>query len=138
MTSPGSGSRRLWAVAVLAALLLAGVASGYASSSPDGLEAVAETFGISEQAQEHPAAGSPLADYETRGVDDARLSVGIAGVAGVALVLALGTGLAVLLRRRPGEADGREPRTTASSRRGGFDGTEGVEGADPPASAHGS
>ena len=42
----------------------------------------------------------PLADYQTDGVDDERLSGGLAGVLGVLLVLVLMGGLAWLLRRR--------------------------------------
>ena len=91
---------------------MAGVASFYASGHPDGLEYVAEQTGFLHTAEDSAAADSPLADYSTKGVDDARLSGGIAGVAGSLLVLALAGGLFMLLRRR-GDAsavDGRPPR----------------------------
>ena len=48
----------------------------------------------------HASSGSPFAGYATRGVDDARLSGGIAGVVGVAAVGALAGGLFMALRRR--------------------------------------
>jgi cobalt/nickel transport protein len=85
---------------LLAALLVAGVASFYASSHPDGLEHVAQQTGFIDTADDSPAADSPLADYETEGVDDARLSGGIAGVTGALVVLLLSGGLFLLLRRR--------------------------------------
>lgn len=85
---------------LLVALLIAGVGSYYASSHPDGLEYVAERTGFLDQADEHPAADSPLADYQTKGVDNARLSGGLAGVLGSLLVLALAGGGFWLLRRR--------------------------------------
>ena len=59
-------------------------ASYYASSHPDGLEYVAGKTGFLDQADDSPTADSPLADYSTKGVDDDRLSGGIAGVAGCA------------------------------------------------------
>jgi hypothetical protein len=79
---------------------VAGVASYYASSHPDGLEYVAGTVGFIDRADDSPAAKSPLADYSTKGVDNDRVSGGIAGVAGSALVLVLAGGLFWVLRRR--------------------------------------
>ena len=81
-------------------LLLAGFASYYASSHPDGLEHVAEQAGFIDTAEESPTSGSPLADYDTEGVDDDRLGGGIAGVVGSVLVLVLAGGLFWGLRRR--------------------------------------
>jgi hypothetical protein len=94
------GNRRILLTGLLVALLLAAVASFYASSSPDGLQKVATDQGISQNAKDHQLADSPFADYGTQGVDNARLSTGLAGIAGVAITLALGTGLALALRRR--------------------------------------
>ena len=93
-------ARRLWVAGLLVALLVAGFGSYYASSHPDGLEYVAEQTGFLESAEDSPTAGSPLADYSTEGVDDPRLSGGIAGVAGVLVTLALMGGLAMAVRRR--------------------------------------
>ena len=67
----------------LISLVLAGVISFYASSSPDGLEKVAEDIGFIESAQEHSNADGVLADYGVKGVDNERASVGLAGVIGV-------------------------------------------------------
>jgi cobalt/nickel transport system permease protein len=92
--------RRLWIVGVLATLLLAGVVSYYASASPDGLEKVAADHGIDRKAEEHAAKKSPFADYQTKDVDNARLSGGLAGVMGVGATLAVGTGVFWAVRRR--------------------------------------
>lgn len=92
--------RTFFAAAALVTLLLAGVASYYASDRPDGLEYVAGETGFGGTAEDSATADSPLADYETRGVDDARLSVALAGVAGVGLVALLGGALFWTLGRR--------------------------------------
>lgn len=85
--------RSFFAAAVLLTLLVAGVASYYASSHPDGLEYVAAETGFGDSAEDSAAADSPLADYQTRGVDDERLSGALAGLAGAGLVALLGGGL---------------------------------------------
>ncbi|WP_181407452.1 PDGLE domain-containing protein [Nocardioides sambongensis] len=96
------GHRRFLVIGVLLALLVAGVGSFYASAHPDGLEFVAEKTGFLDTAEDSHVADSPFADYATDGVDDERLSGGIAGVAGVVIVLLLGSGLFWVLRRRTG------------------------------------
>jgi hypothetical protein len=93
-------NRKVLVTGVLVALLLAAVVSFYASSSPDGLEKVATDKGISQNAKDHSLSDSPFADYGTKGVDNARLSTGLAGIAGVAITLALGSGLVLAVRRR--------------------------------------
>ena len=93
-------TRRFALIAFVVSLLIAGVLSWYASSSPDGLEHVAETTGFGQTAQEHATAGGPLADYEAKGVDSGRLSTGLAGVNGDAETGLLMGGLVLDLRRR--------------------------------------
>ena len=100
MSTARAGSRRFLATFLLVSLLVAGVASYYASSHPDGLEYVADKAGFADRADDSPAAKSPLADYSTKGVDNDRISGGIAGVAGSALVLVLAGGLFRVLGRR--------------------------------------
>lgn len=92
--------RTFWISGLVVVLLVAGVASYYASSHPDGLEYVAEQTGFIDTAEDSATTDSPLADYETGGVDDERLSVGLSGVVGVLLVLVIAGGLAWLVRRR--------------------------------------
>lgn len=93
-------TRALVVAGLSVALLMAGVASFYASSHPDGLEYVAEKMGFSSTAQDHASSGSPLADYGTEGISNERLSGGVAGVVGVLIVALVGGGLAWALRRR--------------------------------------
>jgi cobalt/nickel transport protein len=99
-------NRRFLIVGLIAALLIAGVASYYASAHPDGLEYVATKTGFLDAGEDSPAADSPLADYQTKGVDDERLSGGLAGVTGTLVVLLLAGGLFLALRRRgPSETE---------------------------------
>jgi cobalt/nickel transport protein len=93
---------------LVVALLLAGVASYYATSHPDGLEYVAERTGFIDSADEHATADGPLADYRTRGVDDARVSGGLAGVLGVLLTLVVAGGIGFAVRRRGASGEGSE------------------------------
>lgn len=99
-TTTGTRTRWLLLGGLLVALVLAGVASFYASGSPDGLDRVATDKGFVEQADEHALADAPLADYGTSGVDNERVSVGVAGVAGTLTVLAVAGGVAYAVRRR--------------------------------------
>ena len=56
-------SRAFVLTSLAVCLLLAGVLSGWASGSPDGLESVAATHGFEATAGESLTAGSPFADY---------------------------------------------------------------------------
>jgi cobalt/nickel transport system permease protein len=97
----GAGGLRPFVLGALAAsVVLAGVVSFYASSSPDGLERVAGDFGFLSQTAEHPLADSALADYSVKGIEDERLSAGVAGVLGVGVSLAAGAAVTFALRRR--------------------------------------
>ncbi|MER7733258.1 energy-coupling factor ABC transporter permease [Streptomyces erythrochromogenes] len=96
----GGSTKKVWVTGLVTALVLAGFVSFYASANPDGLEKVAADKGIDEKVEEHAAAGSPLADYSVKDVDDARLSGGLAGVIGVGLTVVAGTGIFWAVRRR--------------------------------------
>jgi cobalt/nickel transport protein len=101
MTAPPRSrrTRTFWIVGLVVTLLIAGVASWYASSHPDGLEWAAERTGFLDSARDSATAGSPLADYAVSGMDG-RLSGGLAGIIGVAVTLLIVGGLVLLLRRR--------------------------------------
>ena len=101
---------------LLLALVLAGVVSGFASSSPDGLEKVAQDKGFAETAEDSALAGSPVADYAVDGVEDERLSTGLAGVIGVGVSFAFGLGLFALVRRgRSGDEEPTDLSPTSTS-----------------------
>lgn len=76
---------------LLLAFLLAGFISGFASSSPDGLEKVAGDQGFLEAGEDSSTSGFFLADYAVSGIENERLAGGLAGVIGVLLTLAVGT-----------------------------------------------
>ena len=84
-------------VAVALAIGLAAAASPFASSSPDGLERVAEdqAFATAAKAPQE----SPIPDYALPGIGDERLATGLAGFAGTLIVLTAGYGLASVARR---------------------------------------
>ena len=102
-------NRKFFAGFLLVALLVAGLGSYYASSHPDGLEFVAGKTGFLDEGKDSPTADGPFADYSTKGIDDARVSGGVAGVAGCLLVLGIGGGLFWVLRRRGEAADDADP-----------------------------
>ncbi|WP_432929618.1 energy-coupling factor ABC transporter permease [Microbispora sp. CA-135349] len=105
----GIGLRPVLVGGALVAVLLAGVVSFYASGDPDGLEKVAADKGLSAQEKPHAAEDGPLADYAVKGVENQRLSGGLAGVAGVALTVAAGGGVFYVIRRRRRLTDGMTP-----------------------------
>jgi PDGLE domain len=102
-----STSMRLFTVLALAvAVGLATAASPFASSSPDGLEKVAQEEGFLQggrlaRVQEK----APAPDYAFPGVRDERLATGLAGFTGTLLVFAVGYGLARVVVRRPPRAE---------------------------------
>jgi cobalt/nickel transport protein len=93
-------NRKFLILGLLVSALLAGGASFYASSSPDGLEKVAQDVGFIDTAKDHANSDTALADYGVKGVENERLSVGVAGVIGVFATGAISGGLFLLLRRK--------------------------------------
>jgi hypothetical protein len=93
---------RLFTILALAvAVGLATAASPFASSSPDGLEKVAEEKAFLEQGRlASIQEDSPVPDYAFPGVDNARVATGLAGFVGTLGVFAVGYGIAVVSRRR--------------------------------------
>lgn len=102
----GRTSRVVAAVVIIGMVLslgLAGFASFYASSEPDGLERVAADSGFGDAAQDSAAADSPVADYALGG-DEGRFGVGMAGVIGVGITALIAFGVFALLRPREDRA----------------------------------
>ena len=85
-------NKRFYLIGLAISLVIAGVLSFYASSAPDGLEKVAIDLGFIDSAKNSATADSALADYGVAGVENERLSVGVAGVIGV-----IATGLVMML-----------------------------------------
>ncbi|GJF09657.1 membrane protein [Mycolicibacterium cyprinidarum] len=111
-----------WVAFAAAILLIAGVVSYFASSSPDGLDSttlrgcdVVETTAgeqltgdcIAQQAGEHHLAESPLAGYALGGREG---TGGLAGVIGVLVVVVIaGGGFWLIARSRPGDRKNAAP-----------------------------
>jgi len=93
-------NRKFFAGALLASAILAGGVSFYASSSPDGLEKVAEDVGFIDTAKDHTFGDFTLADYGIAGFENARLSVGLAGLIGVGATALMATGMFMLIRKK--------------------------------------
>lgn len=104
--TPRARTNRFVLAGVLVTLLVAGVVSQFAVDAPDGLETVAAETGFEDQAREHALSSSVFADYATAGVGNEDLSLALAGIAGSALTLAVGAGLAMAVRRRRPAATG--------------------------------
>ena len=100
MNQNKSNLKKFYLLFFIAALSLAGGLSFYASSSPDGLEKVAEDEGFLESAEDSALSNSPLADYGLAGLDSERLSVGIAGVIGVVVTAIVALALFYLIKKR--------------------------------------
>jgi cobalt/nickel transport protein len=80
-------------------LFLAGGISYYASSHPDGFEKAAGEIGFLDTAKESPLKDSPLAEYGVAGVENERISGGLAGVIGVGATAAISFAIFYGLRR---------------------------------------
>jgi cobalt/nickel transport protein len=109
------------------ALLLAGVASNFASGSPDGLDATStrgctlnaagEITGgtcMAQSAKDHEVAGSPFADYSVAGFGNPYLSTGLSGVLGVLVTFAVAGGIFWVARSRRPVSGTAEPQTTGA------------------------
>ena len=86
-----------WHIALLVALLVAFI-SPLASSSPDGLEKVAEDKGFIEEAAEAPY--KLIADYLFPGVENEAVATILASIIGTLAIFGLAYGVARLLRRK--------------------------------------
>src|SRR4029450_12716109 len=94
---------------LLVAIGLAMLVSGLASSSPDGLNKVAEDHGFAAKAKEHLFENGPLAGYAGKGVHSDRLGTGLSGLIGVLVTFGVGLTLFALLRAMRSGLDRSEP-----------------------------
>ncbi len=104
---------------LLVAAALAFFVSPYASSSPDGLNKVAQDKGFDATAEEHALDDSPLAGYAVEGVENESISKGLSGIIGVALTFGVGMIIfGLVVRRKDGTAtpsDGAEGSASAAA-----------------------
>lgn len=91
------GNKKWWLVALVFCLLLATI-SPLASSSPDGLEKVAEDKGFTGAAGEAPF--EIVADYVFPGIENEVVATILAGWLGTLLLFAITYGLARLIKSR--------------------------------------
>lgn len=84
---------------LIVALALAFFVSPSASGDPDGLNKVAMDKGFDDTETDHALGDGPTAGYEVRGVDDDRLSTGLAGIIGVAVTFSVAGGVMLVVRR---------------------------------------
>ncbi|MFH1655733.1 MAG: PDGLE domain-containing protein [Candidatus Omnitrophota bacterium] len=85
---------------LLIAAFLAIVISPFASSSPDGLEKVAEDKGFIEASEVEPIINSPIPDYAWPNMQSEKIATSIAGIVGVIIVFGLTYGLGAILKQR--------------------------------------
>jgi PDGLE domain len=98
-------TRLLVAVALALAVGLATAVSPFASANPDGLERVAEDKAFLDQGRLHGLQeDSPIPDYAFPGIENERLTTGLAGFVGTLGAFALGWGVARVARRRSATA----------------------------------
>ncbi len=94
--------KKWWLIGVVICLVLASL-SPLASSSPDGLERVAEDQGFTGLAQK--PSYQVMADYVFPGVENDALAIILAGLSGTLILFGAVYGLARLLRTRKVETD---------------------------------
>ncbi|MCV7228466.1 PDGLE domain-containing protein [Mycolicibacterium komossense] len=113
-----------WVAFAAATVIIAGIVSYFASSSPDGLDSatlkgceVVEVDGaeeltgscIAQNAKEHAMSASPLADYAVEGN---KATSGIAGIIGVLVTVAVAGGAFWLIARTNKPAKVKPTTTT--------------------------
>ena len=85
-------NRKFYIAGFIVSLFLAGVVSFYASSSPDGLEKVAETHGFGALAENvRFSIPTPLADYTIKGLGE--IGTSIAGIIGSLICFGVAFGI---------------------------------------------
>lgn len=86
----------LW---LLVALILAFFISPFASSSPDGLEKVAEDKDFLEKGEVEPVFTSPVPDYTWPGMDNETVATGLAGIFGTLIAFGVAYGIGAIVKR---------------------------------------
>ena len=92
-------NRAFLLVGLVVTIAVAVIVAQFASSSPDGLEYVAEQQGFADTADDHDLSDAPLADYGDDLTSSGSLNTAVAGLAGVLVTLAVGYGVFWLARK---------------------------------------
>jgi len=98
----------IW-VGLIIALLVAAFLSPFASSSPDGLERVAEDKGFLEKGEGKEVLESPIPDYVIPGIPNETVAGSAAGILGTFLTFGAAYGLAKVASSRKHSATGQTP-----------------------------
>jgi len=88
------GKKWIW-LTLLMAIIIGSIISPFASSSPDGLERVAEDKGFINLAQ--TMFDAPIPDYLIPGVENEMLGTGMAGLLGVLFTFSIALGIGKLI-----------------------------------------
>ena len=80
-------NKKIFAIATVSLIVFLAVFIPLASSNPDGLEKVVETYGAEEQ---EPIWNGLMGDYSVSGISNPYVTTLIAGVAGTVIVLGAG------------------------------------------------
>lgn len=74
---------------LILALIIAALLSPFASSSPDGLERVAEDLGFIEKGSQVPIINSPIPDYIFPWINNEGVATALAGVIGTLITFGI-------------------------------------------------
>ncbi|MFH1773808.1 MAG: PDGLE domain-containing protein [Methanobacteriota archaeon] len=87
-----------WYHGLVVALFMGVVLSNFASSSPDGLEKVAEDYGFLEKGEGHEVIEAPMPDYVVPGVSSETIAASLAGLIGTLIMFGLAYGIGKSLK----------------------------------------
>ena len=84
---------------LMVSFVMAAVISLFASSSPDGLERVAENLGFIEHGEGHEVMESPMPDYAIPGIENETVAASLAGLSGTLIMFLMVYGVGSLLKK---------------------------------------
>lgn len=107
---PGRRNKDAWGLAgagLILAIMLALLGSPFASSSPDGLEKVAEEKGFTDAAAEDNVVWTKVLfpDYKIESIESVKVSTSLAGLIGTIVVFGFGFGAIRFMVRGPAKTD---------------------------------
>ncbi|MDI6631888.1 MAG: PDGLE domain-containing protein [Bacillota bacterium] len=91
--------KEIW-IGLVAALIIAGILSPFASPNPDGLEKVAETKGFIDKGEGKEVVRAPIPDYVMPGLASEGVATAFAGITGTVVTFVAAYGIGRLVQRR--------------------------------------